>query len=843
MDEILLKAIHLLLEQIDQVEVVEDLLLIEVDWGDLLSPKEDEIFPVKFQASEWTLAYTQSELVLRFALSQAMGEHVIIVYHGGNSFQLPLDIRARAHNKTPYHLGLRHRLHAITNRDWPPEMDYVDWRPSVLAHLDDLIRLSGGTDIRIWSITRSDLEELLVQANFGLKIQGQRAPQILAEIVAIQRRNPAMPDTLILSLLKDQLRQQSIEGADLIGWAAEKPGRAEEIVRTGLMMAAEQAANLMPNWAGLNQLRALLVNERKLSENQAVIIVTELATTALTQLHPSTRLSILKNAHDDLANVLPAETYNPWFPTLLEKESLRLAERLATGDPQAAVNVTRLHEHLLATEYRSRLDALDEMAILVTRWQSQLGIVKEQVSVVNWATWYTEQGARLDLSVLRLMACLDQGTGLEGPIRTLLQSYWGWRDQCSFRFAAEYIAHYEAAIHDRKTGIFGTHRLLNWIIRPFLQPGKRVLVIVMDGMSFADYYHLLDQWAQKSPKVYGQMVGPTLSLLPSVTAVSRKAIFLNALPTDRLDDDETYEKKAAVSEKQALQQAFPDYKVLLFNKTNLDDQQIFNDIQFCMADLLAVIINTIDDDLKNATTKVRLPTLDDLGPLVQIVRRGIEAGWQVLLTTDHGHTWHRDKKLRRGEIQPGGGERFVLLSGNQLAPEDAVETKDPHILYEPDDKRLGLLTAWGAYFGHNPHRGYHGGASLEEVVLPCAQLSYQAPSNPDQSSHAPVLEASSLMQEAAYDLNGVVLTLPDRKMVTLNLPFALKPIEIKLLQTLAHFGEASEAQLKQSVGSRRISGPLANLRDQMAEAGMDLIEHKGMGPDGAVYRFRQELVK
>ena len=88
-----------------------------------------------------------------------------------------------------------------------------------------------------------------------------------------------------------------------------------------------------------------------------------------------------------------------------------------------------------------------------------------------------------------------------------------------------------------------------------------------------------------------------------------------------------------------------------------------------------------------------------------------------------------------------------------------------------------------------------------------------------------------------------MLTLPDRRMVTLTLPFTLTPIEVKLLQALAHFGEASEAQLKQSVGSRRVSGPLSNLLDRMAAAGLDLIEYKGEGADGVVYRFRSELLK
>lgn len=847
MDDTLLGAIRLLLDQTDRSEVVKDLLLIEVDWGSLLGSPTDEICPIQFQAAEWTLVYTQSELVLRKGLSKACNEHVIIVYHAGNGFQLPLDIRVRAHNKTSYRLGLRHRLAAITHWEWPPEVDYLEWRPSVLAHLDDLIRLSGGTDMRYWAVTRSDLEQLLIQASFGFKVQGQTPQKILAELVAIQRRQPSPPEALMLTLLQEQLRQHTAEKSAatdfiaILAWAAEKPGRAEEVVRTGLMMAAEQAVNLMPNWAGLNPLRALLVTERKNSENQAVAMVSELATGALAALHPSTRQSILKAAQDDLTNVLPAEAYNPWFPALLEKESLRLAERLAVRDVEAAAQVNRLDEHFSAPDYRSRLDALGEMAALVVRWQSQFEVVKSISGVAVWARWYAEQGARLDLSALRLMADMGQGTGLEAPIQSLLQAYWSWRNQCNARFATEYMTGYEAAIHDRGAGVYGTHRLLNWNVRTLLQTSQRVLLIVLDSMSYPDYYHLLEQWIKKTPAVYGRSAGPTLSLLPSVTAVSRKALFLNALPTDRLDDDETYEKKATTSEGKALQEAFSDKRVRLYNKTNWDDQQIFNDLQFHQVDVLAVIINTIDDDLKNATTSVRLPALEDLGSLVQIVRKGIESGWQVLLTSDHGHTWHRDKKLRRGEAQPGSGERFVFLTGNQIPPEDAVTTSDLHIVVDKN-QRMALLTATGSYFGHNPRRGYHGGAGLEEVILPCVCLTHEAPA-PGEPGESIAGVTPRSAPEAGYDLNGVVLTLPDRRMVTLTLPFTLTPIEVKLLQALAHFGEASEAQLKQSVGSRRISGPLSSLLDRLAAAGFDLVEYKGEGADGVVYRFRSELLK
>ncbi|UCC64856.1 MAG: hypothetical protein JSV36_07385, partial [Anaerolineae bacterium] len=98
-------------------------------------------------------------------------------------------------------------------------------------------------------------------------------------------------------------------------------------------------------------------------------------------------------------------------------------------------------------------------------------------------------------------------------------------------------------------------------------------------------------------------------------------------------------------------------------------------------------------------------------------------------------------------------------------------------------------------------------------------------------------------QPEGYDLAGVVLTLPDGRVTSLDLPFTLSPREIRLLQALARMGEASETELKRALGTRRIAGPLASLRDRLAAAGLDYIEDKGIGPEGNVYRFRTEMLE
>lgn len=844
MDESLRQALRHLLEEIERgEEVVQNLLLVELDWGPHTPPVADESAEIEFQGRPWPLAYTDSELVLRQCLCRAPRGQAIFVFRADNGFQIPADIRARAHGGTCCRLGMRHRLYALTERGWPVEVDYAEWRPSIERHFDNLVAAARGAGLK-WDMTRTDLEMILVQAAFGLKVEGHQAPDLLADLVTSPRPQTA-PTPLERSLLRGQLRLHGVAWPEIVDWAAAEPERARELVRTGVMMDAEQAARRMPNWGRLNNLRALLVSERGLSEQEAMAALVQLSADALAKMRAPSAQAIARDAEKALEGVLPAEAYNRWFPGMLERECAAVARRLASRDLGALSRVARLQEHLFVGQFQGQLRVLGYMAELVRLWEQQSPVAEALAATAEWAAWYATHGARLDLCALKLTVEGQQGTGLES-IQTLLDRYWAWRDEHNLTFARSYLAGYEAALHDRTSGIFGTHRVLDWVVRPRLQGGQRVLLVVVDGMGLPAFWHLVDQWSKASPPVHLTAVDEVkaaLSLLPSVTSVSRKGLFLNALPTDRLDDEQAYEEKARAREGETLARAFPKHGIKLYTKTNLGSgQELLNDLQFRGADLLAVVLNAIDDDVQSTTTTVRLPLLQDLGPLVSAVRTGLEAGWAVVLTADHGHTWHRHKNLRRGDVVPGGGERFAPAVAGKEPPADAVVTGDPHILRVQEANQVAMLTAVGSYFGRIPRRGYHGGASLEEVVVPCALLTLQAP------LRSTAEEAKSDVETApepapGYDLSGVIVTLPGGQMKSLDLPFALSATEARILQALARMGEASEEDLRRALGTRRIAGPMAALRDRLAAEGRDLIEQKGAADGGVIYRFRAELLE
>ena len=366
MDDTLSTALEQYLGRI--ADQVTGLLAVEVDWGTHTPPVTDEVAPITFQGATWWRVLTSSELVLRRALCRAPGERIIWLLASGTQVQIPLDIRARLHGKTVFQLGLRARLHAVTSRDWPAEVDQAEWRPTVERRLDFLVQHAEQPGALSYAVSHNDLEGLLLRAAFGVVLIS--SPGVGGRG---KRRRRSWPTWLPFSnsARPRQTRWNSPSWkatcapncrrtADTLAWAAAEPGRAESLVRTGLMMAAERDARLAPNWGSLNTLRGRLVGARQLPEAEAMAGVMELAVAALELLPKAQMNALVEAAERDLTGVLPAGSYVRWFPTALTGEIDRLARRLAEGHLPPTDRIAELRGHLFAGDQAERLNALEK---------------------------------------------------------------------------------------------------------------------------------------------------------------------------------------------------------------------------------------------------------------------------------------------------------------------------------------------------------------------------------------------------------------------------------------------------------------------------------------------------
>ena len=124
---------------------------------------------------------------------------------------------------------------------------------------------------------------------------------------------------------------------------------------------------------------------------------------------------------------------------------------------------------------------------------------------------------------------------------------------------------------------------------------------------------------------------------------------------------------------------------------------------------------TIRSDPSNTGATVRLAP-QDITAFKPSLQAAARAGRRILLTADHGHSPFVATTLRAGA---GGAARFAALEKDELPPDGFLEI-DLAGLGGPPARRA---FAWqcGSYMG-SPQVGFHGGCSLEEMVVPLAWL-------------------------------------------------------------------------------------------------------------------------
>ena len=372
----------------------------------------------------------------------------------------------------------------------------------------------------------------------------------------------------------------------------------------------------------------------------------------------------------------------------------------------------RLHEHRRSGARAAEVDA-GVAAVRLARW----------LALADAAPVAVAEGA-----VPRTVA--------EGAMRHV--RCWAWADRAlamiktadtirTPRVRAAYAALYEAvreqrAVLDRAFA----QRLASWspvagptddlllaenlmerIARPLAERGAP-LIIVLDGMSAAVACELAEEitasriWTETGRHAGGRE--GAIAVLPSATMFSRTSLLCGQLRAG-----------SQPQERAGFAAFWRGRKSALFHKAGLaagPGAVLNEDVQAAIGDagtVVGVVLNTIDDALRDGREgSTPAWRLDDITYLRELLSAAAVAGRPVILTSDHGHVLDSGEgihpadsesaRYRRG--QPGDGE--VLVSGPRVlsAGGSAVLPWDERIRYMPRKA------------------GYHGGASLAEVIIP-----------------------------------------------------------------------------------------------------------------------------
>jgi hypothetical protein len=243
------------------------------------------------------------------------------------------------------------------------------------------------------------------------------------------------------------------------------------------------------------------------------------------------------------------------------------------------------------------------------------------------------------------------------------------------------------------------------------------LVLVLDGMSHAVYRELAcdllhDGWVELQP---ADRTGPCslLAALPTITRISRYALLAGTLGEGGGAD----EKKAFADHPALKPLSSTKFPPRLFHKADLQQpgsgalaEEVREVIAGQAHKVVGAVVNAVDDQLSSgAQVSVRW-SVAAIGVLRQILEAARESRRLVILTSDHGHVLDHDMTLVKTAAE---AERFKPTSEPVGVGE--VRVSGERVVLPGNQ----VILPWSERIRYTAKKmGYHGGGSLQEVLIP-----------------------------------------------------------------------------------------------------------------------------
>lgn len=406
----------------------------------------------------------------------------------------------------------------------------------------------------------------------------------------------------------------------------------------------------------------------------------------------------------------------------------RLGEQIVSAVESPGEAATRRCEELqraIADHRLARLGrrqeqvARTEMALRLVRWLSEP--MPSSSALADLASAYLKELAFVDWA--RESICRGEDVAeLSRAYRQLDQVVLSRRSEFSQAFART-LADW-TSVGSKFTGIIGVEDVLPQVVARVAEAENRVLLIVLDGMSWAVCHELLDDirrehWFEATLDESSLPPLPVIATVPSVTNFSRASLLSGRLTSgDQAAEKRHFEEQPAL--KACCDRRYPP---LLFHKKEVTEGSrgaVAEDLSRAVLSqnhrIVGVVLNAIDDRLASAQQVRDNWSVNRISPLGSLLKLARDSGRVVILASDHGHVWHRPDarlfssetgnrwRLNEGAVQEGE----LVVSGSRVR-----DGKDGHAVIVPWAETI--------YYGRQQN-GYHGGASPQEMVCPLVIL-------------------------------------------------------------------------------------------------------------------------
>jgi hypothetical protein len=266
--------------------------------------------------------------------------------------------------------------------------------------------------------------------------------------------------------------------------------------------------------------------------------------------------------------------------------------------------------------------------------------------------------------------------------------------------------------------------VLSHFLAKIAEAGNRVVLIVLDGMSWAVCHELLgdfrqEHWFEVTLDASSSLPIPVIATVPSVTQYSRASLLSGALTRG----DSGVEKRNFEANTTLRELCDKRHPPILFHKAEVTEgsrgmlsKEVSDAILETKNRIVGVVINAIDDRLSSAQQIRDNWTINRISPLAAILKRARDSDRVVILASDHGHVWHRpDARMLNSEAgsrwRPNSGDiqdGEIIISGSRV---------------RDDAGQNAVIVPWTeTIYYKRQQNGYHGGATPQEMVCPVVIL-------------------------------------------------------------------------------------------------------------------------
>jgi hypothetical protein len=257
---------------------------------------------------------------------------------------------------------------------------------------------------------------------------------------------------------------------------------------------------------------------------------------------------------------------------------------------------------------------------------------------------------------------------------------------------------------------------------------RRIAVLVFDGMA-------VDQWIQirdslsKQNRIFGFDEGACFAWLPTLTSISRQALFSGLKPREFSQSIDTTAQESVLWSRFWQDQGVRADKIFYRKGIKRSDQLKGLDIALDSPtiEVAGIVINTVDDLVHGSVLGKRgianqVESWVESGFVHQLLALLFDKSFYVYLTSDHGnHESFGQGRPNQGVMSELRGERVRIYTSETLAEHSCASMPQAfrsNIAGLPSNFLPMFAEGDSAFVTNGEHIVSHGGMSIDELIVP-----------------------------------------------------------------------------------------------------------------------------